>query len=316
MFMSLIICTKDRAEQLRVCLEYLAAAAPPPCDMDVIMVDNGSTDATASVIAEFAAASPFKVTTVRAERPGLGLARNVGLAAAKGEWLLFTDDDCYVEKQFFRNFFDFVTALAKSAGDDKNIRYGTGQVIPYDDQHDPRIARLVVDAAKLIQPRSLMAAGTVQGANMFYHRSVFNGVGRFNERMGAGTPFACEDIEMAARASIAGFLGAQVPFFTVTHHHRRMIGSPEAEATVESYDFGRGAYYASLLERGVPQVWRLWEATGYLQHMGDAHIRARVVREFDGAAKYLAALSETIGRGGEKTAAAPPVPPKAKSAAG
>src|SRR5665213_4145334 len=108
MFMSLIICTKNRAAQLDVCLKELVAASAPPCEMEVILVDNGSTDATAGVIEHFAATSPFTVTRAYGDRPGLGLARNVGLAAAKGEWLLFTDDDCYVETDFFRNFFDFV----------------------------------------------------------------------------------------------------------------------------------------------------------------------------------------------------------------
>ncbi|MGH6684274.1 MAG: glycosyltransferase family 2 protein, partial [Pseudolabrys sp.] len=95
MLMSLIICTKNRAAQLDVCLKELAAALPPPCEMEVILVDNGSTDATAGVIAQFAAASPFKVSRAYVGKPGLGLARNAGLAAAHGEWLLFTDDDCY-----------------------------------------------------------------------------------------------------------------------------------------------------------------------------------------------------------------------------
>jgi glycosyltransferase involved in cell wall biosynthesis len=308
MFMSLIICTKNRAAQLDVCLKKLAAALPPPCEMEVVLVDNGSTDATAGVIEQFAAALPFKVTRAYDDKPGLGLARNVGLAAARGEWLLFTDDDCYVETDFFRNFFDFVNLSAASDGQAKEIRYGSGPVLPFDEHHDPRIASLAVEKIKLIAAKTLMGAGAIQGANMFFHRSVFTSVGGFNARMGSGTPFACEDIEMAARASLAGFLGAQVPFFKVTHHHKRLIGSVEAQTTVESYDFGRGAYYASLMDQGIPQVWRLWEAGSQLQNMVDPKFRERLVRELEGAARYLEALPAMISPQGGKPATSPATP--------
>jgi hypothetical protein len=94
---------------------------------------------------------------------------------------------------------------------------------------------------------------------------------------------------MAARASIAGFLGAQVPFFKVVHHHGRLIGSAEANSTIESYDFGRGAYYASLLESGAPEAWKLWEACIEFKKIKDSDVRSRLIREFEGAAQYLAA---------------------------
>jgi glycosyltransferase involved in cell wall biosynthesis len=112
MFMSLIVCTKDRASQLEQCLNEMAAATPPPCDMEIVVVDNGSRDATKSVIGAFAARAPYKVSIVDCAIAGLGRARNAGLSAAQGEWLLFTDDDCYVETNFLRNFFEFATAAA------------------------------------------------------------------------------------------------------------------------------------------------------------------------------------------------------------
>lgn len=290
MFLSLIICTKDRAAQLDECLKEIALAAPPPAAMEVVVVDNGSSDATAAVIGQFAATAPFAVIAASCATPGLAAARNAGLAAAKGEWLLFTDDDCYVEALYFRNFVEFANSIAGATNDAKDIRYGAGPVVLYDQQHDPRIANLAIPALKLIPPRTLMAAGTIQGANMFFHRSVFDRIGPFNERMGSGTPFACEDIEMATRASLAGFVGALAPFFSVTHRHRRLRGSAEADSTVESYDYGRGAYYASLMERGVADVWKLWAACSAMKTADEPKHRVRLMRELEGAAQYLKSL--------------------------
>jgi hypothetical protein len=104
---------------------------------------------------------------------------------------------------------------------------------------------------------------------------------------------------MATRASLDGFVGALVPFFKVTHHHRRLRGSAEANATVESYDYGRGAYYASLIERGIADVWKLWEKNSEMQHFGHAKFRERLVRELEGAASYLKAMETQRGEPAE-----------------
>jgi glycosyltransferase involved in cell wall biosynthesis len=291
MLISLIICTRNRAAQLQLCLKEIAAATMPACDFEMVLVNNASTDATGDVIRGFAAAAPMKVVCVECKKTGLGAARNVGIAAAKGEWLLFTDDDCYVEKSFFVNFLDFVTASAKSDGPAKDVRYGAGPIVPYDKDHHPEIGSMTIEKINLLPAKSLLGPGSVQGANMFFHRSVFDRAGLFNERMGSGTEFGCEDIEMATRASIAGFVGVQVPFFKITHHHKRLIGSNAAKATFESYDYGRGAYYASLLENGVSQAWRLWEEWSHLKNSKDQLARARLIRELQGAARYLSTSS-------------------------
>ena len=290
MLMSLIICTRNRASQLKECLKEIAGASIPQCDLEVILVDNGSEDSTNKIITDFIDTSSLKVTHVNCRRAGSGFARNCGVSASKGEWLLFTDDDCYIEKMFFLNFFNFIKTTLTSSEVLKEIKYGSGPILPYDDQHDPRVANLAITAISLIPTNSLLPAGTVQGANMFFHRLVFDRIGYFNEKMGMGTPFVGADIEMATRASLAGFLGAQVPFFKVIHHHKRLTGSVEANLTAESYDYARGAYYASLLYQRLPQAWKLWEAGTNLQNIRDQHVRMQLVRELEGAAKYLNAL--------------------------
>jgi glycosyltransferase involved in cell wall biosynthesis len=219
MLMSLIICTRNRAPQLKECLKEIASASIPQCDLEVVLVDNASDDSTNKIITEFMDTSSLKVTHVNCKQIGSAFARNCGISASKGKWLLFTDDDCYIENNFFRNFFDFVKNTLTSNEKLKEIKYGSGPIIPYDNQHDPRVANLAITTINLIPRNILLPAGIVQGANMFFHRSVFDRVGYFNERMGTGTPFVAADIEMATRSSLAGFLGAQVPFFKVIHHH-------------------------------------------------------------------------------------------------
>jgi glycosyltransferase involved in cell wall biosynthesis len=128
--------------------------------LEVILVDNGSEDSTKKAIRDFTDTSPFKVACVEWKNPGLGWARTFGVNASKGEWLLLTDDDCYIEKTFFVEFFNFVQTSSTLSEGGKRIRYGSGPIIPSDNQHDLRVANLAIERINLIRPYS------------YYHRPV------------------------------------------------------------------------------------------------------------------------------------------------
>ncbi|WP_433722208.1 CDP-glycerol glycerophosphotransferase family protein [Actinoplanes sp. CA-051413] len=75
---------------LRDCLDSLRAQTY--ADLQVLMVDDGSTDGSAAVAAEFAAADP-RFELIRQANAGLSAARNVAVPAARGEYLAFVDSD-------------------------------------------------------------------------------------------------------------------------------------------------------------------------------------------------------------------------------
>jgi glycosyltransferase involved in cell wall biosynthesis len=281
MKISMILCTRNRAEQLRGCLAKMAEVEPSRRDVEFVIVNNGSTDNTSEVVAAFAKSAPFDVRLCEAPQPGLARARNAGLAASTGELIFFTDDDCYLEDGFFTKFERAVQA--------SGLEYGGGQVLLYSPDDDERVANLKVTELSLVPAHTpVVPAGVIQGANMFYFRKVFDAAGPFDSNLGAGTPFPCEDIEMVARASRHGFTGGQVPGFTVLHHHTRLRGSPEANKTILEYDRGRGAYYAGLLTAGVAEAWPSWWSQTYVQgHGSDREKIERLCRELKGAAEYL-----------------------------
>jgi len=78
---------------------------------------------------------------------------------------------------------------------------------------------------------------------MAFRRSVLELIGGFDERLGAGTRFPCEDIDAVASALWAGIPGVYDPRPVVYHHHGRRAKF-EIEKLMRSYDEGRGAYYA------------------------------------------------------------------------
>ena len=125
---------------------------------------------------------------------------------------------------------------------------------------------------------------------------MFDKAGLFNEDMGAGTPFACEDIEMVCRASHAGFTGYQLPGFAILHDHGRKIDSPEAHKAIRDYDYGRGAYYASVMARGEPRFADIWQYGTTKDTALFLKECNRLSREFAGAAQYMEFLAKNHGR--------------------
>ena len=90
---TLIIATRDRADFLRGCLASLGEQTAAG-RFDVVVVDNGSSDATPAVAEQFGARRIFVAD------PNRGKARNAGLAAASGPLVLFCDDDTIAPPQF------------------------------------------------------------------------------------------------------------------------------------------------------------------------------------------------------------------------
>ena len=87
---------------------YLAACMVTLLEQDyegtyeILLVDDGSTDGSEMLCDGYAAAFPEKVATIHRKNGGLGAARNTGLEAARGEYLLFVDSDDYLERSSLR----------------------------------------------------------------------------------------------------------------------------------------------------------------------------------------------------------------------
>ena len=166
---SVIIPARNEASGIGLCLAALAAQKTE--DVEIIVVDNGSTDDTAS------RASTFPVTIVSEPRPGRAVARNAGIRAAHGDILAFTDADCVPCPSWLRELL--------AGADDPELGCFVGEIEPLDPAntvaHHVHERRLICQLRLLSQSPPVAATGSIA-----YRRSVFDTIGLFDERFECG----------------------------------------------------------------------------------------------------------------------------------
>lgn len=91
MKLSVIIPIYNVERYLRACLDSVLDPALPDCE--ILAVNDGSTDGSGAIAAEYAARYPERLRLITTQNGGLGHARNTGLDAARGEYVLFLDSD-------------------------------------------------------------------------------------------------------------------------------------------------------------------------------------------------------------------------------
>lgn len=280
--LSIVVCTRNRAGQLRGMLDSLLAMKTTR-SWEAVLIDNASTDGTADVIRAAAQAEP-RIRYFREGRIGLGAARDRGWREARSALIALTDDDCYVAE-------DYVDAVVAAFEGRPDVGVIGGRILLFDPE-DARVTICERDYPMEIAPHSFVVAGEIKGANLAFRREALEAIDGFDPELGAGTRFPCEDMDAIAAVLWAGFKGRYDPRPLVLHHHRRRL--PDVPRLMAGYDRGRGAYYAKFLLRADS---RRTYATGWLKqvrnHLDGAHL-LRFFRELRSAAVYLVSRRKTV----------------------
>jgi glycosyltransferase involved in cell wall biosynthesis len=233
---SLIVCTRNRAESLPVCLNSIeqAAVANRAVEVELLIVDNGSTDATAAVLLAWQKSTSVRCRVLPAEQRGLSHARNHGLEHATGKIIAFTDDDCTVAP-------DYLTQVERAYAADAGPTLRGGRV----ELGDPRDLPFTIKTD--LAPQRFTGGhpgGFIHGCNLTMSRSALELVGRFDTRLGAGQPIgAAEDSDFVYRAHRSGVMVLYDPLIVVFHHHGRRDFA-EMKLLQDVYNLGNGALYA------------------------------------------------------------------------
>jgi glycosyltransferase involved in cell wall biosynthesis len=218
---SVVVCTYNGARTLRGCLQSLEAVHYP--DYEVIVVNDGSTDASAAIARE------FKCRVITTENQGLSQARNTGWQAASGEIVAYLDDDAYAD----RHWLQYLAATFRAGN---HAAVGGPNILP---PADGPIAECVWNAPG--GPIHVLATDTlaehVPGCNLAVRKDRLEALGGFDAQFRV----AGDDVDLCWRILERGWTIGYSPSAMVWHHRRNSVraywrqqrGYGKAEALLE-----------------------------------------------------------------------------------
>jgi GT2 family glycosyltransferase len=270
---SVVVCTHNGAATLSDCLEGVVGLRYPR--FETIVVDDGSTDASAEI------ATLFGARVIRTENEGLSAARNTGLAAASGEIVAYIDDDARPDP-------DWLAYLAAGFAATSHAAIGGPNVPP---PGDGPVPSCVANAPG--GPVHVLISDTeaehLPGCNMAFRRDALVAAGGFDPTFRA----AGDDVDLCWRLREQGETLGFAPAAFVWHRRRGSVrafwrqqrGYGHAEALLErkwpqKYDrrghpawAGRlyGPGVAALLRRG--RIYHGTWGTGAFQSEAGSSLR-------------------------------------------
>ncbi|MGE3401722.1 MAG: glycosyltransferase [Vicinamibacterales bacterium] len=207
---SIVISTSNRCDQLPIAVDA-CLAQETRIPYEVIVVDNNSTDGTRAWVESRIAAGASRLRYVFEPQQGLPYARNAGIAAARGRYIAFTDDDVYVMA-------DWVEAIARAFARHPDADMIGGKVLPRWPGPLPRWFSRLQWAPLALQEKgdapvivdASNAAPCLIGASFAFRRRVFERIGPFDPAF-----IRSQDREIQLRLWRAGGRGVYVPDMVV-----------------------------------------------------------------------------------------------------
>ncbi|MBN9503881.1 MAG: glycosyltransferase family 2 protein [Armatimonadetes bacterium] len=210
---SVLLCTRNRAPDLKETLVSLGQVQPPEgIEAEVVVIDNGSTDETGEVVANAKIPWATSVRCVIEPKPGVANARNRALAEAKGEIIVFVDDDIRFEPEWMTHI------LAPFESESADAVAGSIRLAPHlqKDWMTPKHETMYAST----RPAEERGDVYLTGANMAFRKSVLEKVPGFDPRLGPGALGFSEESLFSDQIKEAGFKMVRAPKSLVIHHFR------------------------------------------------------------------------------------------------
>lgn len=209
---SIVIPVMNRADELRRCLTSLKQLSYPQEKLQIIVVDDGSSDGSTGVAGEFGAL----VLPSGGVGRGPAAARNVGAASARGEILAFIDSDCSASRQWLD---DLIPAF-----NDPAMAAVGGQVDGMCSESAVDRYEAVMSSLSIGSRERIGNSGTdtfyLPSCNLLVRRSAFRSAGGFDDSMHVG-----EDVDLTWRLRDRRWSICYLPAGNILHEHRSTVRS-------------------------------------------------------------------------------------------
>lgn len=183
--LTVIICTYNREKYIRPLLESLAANTLSKEKYEIILVDNNCQDHTHDVCMKFVASHPdIAFRYVVETEQGLSAARNKGIKEAKGDLIVYVDDDALVDDHYLQDYFDWFDSHPETmaAGGPIYPLYEEGEEPKWMSPYTKALLTAWMDYGNKV--REYPSGRYPGGGNSAYRRTVFGQVGLFNTNLG------------------------------------------------------------------------------------------------------------------------------------
>jgi glycosyltransferase involved in cell wall biosynthesis len=203
---SVVVPTYNRALMLDRLLGALARCETPSGGIEVIVVDDGSSDDTGAVVER---ATLPAVRYLRQENAGAAAARNLGWRQARGELVAFTDDDCVPSPTWLVELDDAMTRTECDGAGGAIVPLVPGYLADF-----VQAERLVGHGGDADDVKYLVTANAV------FRRATLEAVGGFDERFPGA---AGEDTDLTYRIQDRGLRLTLAGCGSVAHDHRTSV---------------------------------------------------------------------------------------------
>ncbi len=240
MDISIVVSTCDRSGSLSRLLNSVEhLTVPKELRWELLLVDNSSVDSTRELIASYMRRNAGRIKYIFEKKRGKSRALNKAVVQARGEILIFTDDDCLADP-------GWVSAILDEYAADPDLSVLGGRV-ELKDERDKAVTVVLQKDRDLFSPDRLFFYPLIIGCNMAFKKKVFEAIGLFDTGLGPGTVCsAALDSDIVYRAYKKGFKTAYSPAVVIYHNHGRRM-KEEVEAVEYRYWIGRGAFYCKYM---------------------------------------------------------------------
>ncbi|MFZ0544107.1 MAG: glycosyltransferase [Candidatus Promineifilaceae bacterium] len=236
---SVVVCTRNRGNRVEKSIETILKNQA--ASFEVILIDQSTNDLTCAAIEPFLSDGRFRY--IHSTTVGTGRSRNIGLRESKGEFVLFTDDDCSVPD----NWVEVMTGIFK-ANDLIGMAFCNVLPGPFDPQSGfiPTYSTKEAFTARSIKDK-WRARGI--GAGMGVRRECALQIGGFDEMLGPGAKFpANEEGDLAVRMLLNGWYVHETKDVAVIHDGFRTW--EQGKILAKRNWIGVGAAYAKPIKSG------------------------------------------------------------------
>jgi glycosyltransferase involved in cell wall biosynthesis len=212
--LTVIVPTYNRQAILHKCLDALARQTLSATAFEVIVCDDGSTDGTAAFLATYQA--PFALKVLRQDNGGPAAARNLGIRAARGEYLLFLNDDTIAADDLLATH----VATHQTYRDDKLAVLGRFEFLP---EHRATPFGFLLEHSEFLFYYRRMTPGGRHDYQYFWtcnlsvRRAAVIEAGAFDEAFDVP---AAEDLDLGYRLQKLGYQVLYQPACRAWHDHR------------------------------------------------------------------------------------------------